>query len=316
VTTTRRRSGRSPAGEIANLNPWQFAQQLAHELAAVSWQAEDGEPVFGPRGVYVYAGELSAEEMPLGFPFALVRIGDASADTDDPDLLEQSFAIVTVAQVAGDRLGSAAVRGGGTNDLGKSANRGAAELLERVQSAVGDLTGADGCKVLLSTSSASATQVQAPGRHIAFQQLDLTATCTASLQYASPQWLRFVAEDNVWRWEGRHCSSRYDFVQFRLVRKAGTSPSTDPSDGTLLYTGTAPEYVGPSISNYTYTVFADYSARGAGIEGTSTPERGAWRTDSAPAESLSSRRASRVPRRGRVTSSAIPATQVPPVDPI
>ena len=66
------------------MNSWQLAQQIRHELQLVSWEQGSADPVFGSRGVLVYAGALSEEQHPPGFPFALVTVGSGSPDPDDP----------------------------------------------------------------------------------------------------------------------------------------------------------------------------------------------------------------------------------------
>jgi hypothetical protein len=62
------------------------------------------------------------------------------------------------------------------------------------------------------------------------------------------------------------------------VQKSGSTPSTDPSDGTVIYTGTAPTLTGLAVVGNTYTVFADYDARGNNIvDGSSSPVVGSYR---------------------------------------
>ena len=113
--------------------------------------------------------------------------------------------------------------------------------------------------------------------HVAAQQISVTARGPSGLYYAAPQELAHSGVDNAWSWQGAPCSSRFDFLQFRLVQKEGSSPSSDPSDGTTLYTGTAATTVLPRSFSHTYTVFADYNARGgATVEGSSSPLRGSW----------------------------------------
>ena len=89
------------------MNSWQLAQQIRHELQLVSWEQGSADLVFGSRGVLVYAGALSEEQHPPGFPFALVTVGSGSPDPDDPDLIEQQFGIIAAVQVVGDPMGQA-----------------------------------------------------------------------------------------------------------------------------------------------------------------------------------------------------------------
>ncbi len=264
------------------MNPWQMAQQIKHKLKAVVWPlAPSGttEVVFGDQGVTVFAGTPTEEQIPPGFPWCLVGIGTGTADEDSPDLLEQQFALITGVDVAGDPMGEHSIIGGAVADLGKSVGRGIAEVAARVRAAVENLTGADGARIMLSTTSIDTPSALGRGRHLTIDEHTMTAICTSDLQYSAPQVVRHdLGEAEVWNWEGAHCSNRFDFVQYRLVRKAGITASTDPTDGTVIYTGTAATTTQTATSGFTYTVFADYSSRKqtSVIEGSSSAEVGSY----------------------------------------
>jgi len=257
------------------MNADQMAQQIKHELQLVTWGAGTDAVVFGVRGVHVFAGTPTEEQIPAGFPWALVSVDDATADEEDSDLWEQPFTIMSAAEVAGDPLGEHGLIGGSVADLGKSVGRGVLELAPRIQAAVGKLTGADGCKIIVSAARMGSPTPLGAGRHIVLMEHTVTAYCVAQLHYAAPQNVKNTA--GTLAWEGAHCSDRFDFLQYRVVRKTGTTPSTDPSDGTVVYTGTAATTTGASSGNV-YTVFADYNARGgAAIEASSEPWVGAYK---------------------------------------
>lgn len=259
------------------MNPIQFAQQIKHELERVRWNAGAAEPVFGTHGsVAVFAGDATEEQIPGGLPMALVLIDSADVDEDEPTLLTQRITVAVGAEVAGDRMGEHALIGGAARDLGRSAGRGTGEIMGRVREAVGSLTGADGCRVLLSATSTGEPKPLGRGRHVALEQLTLSAVCTSEPSYSPPQRLRH--EGGVWKWEGSHCLARFDFAKFRLVRKPGTRPSSNPDDGVSVYEGTATSWTGTSAAGSAYTVFALYDSRGGGqIEGASEPEVGSFR---------------------------------------
>lgn len=258
------------------MNPWQMAQQIKRLLETVRWSAS-GDVVFGDHGsVAVFAGAPTEEQIPPGFPWCLVGIADAEVDPDDPGLLTQQFRLMIAAEVAGDRMGEHAILGGGAQALGKSAGRGVGEVSERVRSAVQALTGADGAKILVSAISLGAPTAIGRGRHLAMEEVTVSALCTSAKHFAAPQHLRWV--NPSWVWEGSHCAARFDFYRYRLVRKTGTAPPIDADDGTVLYTGTEPTWTGVRANGYTYGVFADYNSRGvASVEGTSGPEVGSYR---------------------------------------
>lgn len=223
----------------------------------------------------MFAGVPTHEQIPPGFPWALVLIGSGDPDEDHPELISQSFDVITGVNVTGDPLGEHAIIGGAVADLGKSAGRGIAEVNERVRAALEKLTGADGAPILLSGTSIDTPAPFGDGRHMTIGTHTFTAVCTSALFYSPAQ--RIAHNGTDWTWEGTHVSNRFDFLQYRLVRKAGSSPSTDPSDGTVVYTGAPATFTGVKTTSNTYTAFADYNARGGtAVEDSSEPEVGSY----------------------------------------
>lgn len=259
------------------MSPSQLAQQIKFVLERATWPVEGGEVVFGDRGsVVVFAGAPTEEQIPAGLPFCLVGFDNAAFDPDDPDHITQQFTLTTAAEVAGDPMGEHALIGGSVQSLVASAGRGVAEVAEQVRRAVQDLTGADGAMVLLSGSATSAPSLLGRARHLALQDLTLSAVCTSTSYYSPPAALRWSG--GTWRWDGDHCAARFDFVEFFLVRKFGMQPSNDVDDGLTLYHGTDQEFDAVQANGYTYTVFAAYSSRrNANIDGYSSPETGSYR---------------------------------------
>ena len=244
------------------MNPWQLAQQIKHELAQVTWPGGSGDVVFGPRGVFVYAGAPPTEEQhPPAFPFALVTINSGSPDPDDPDIIEQTFSIVTVVEVAGDPLGENAVIGGARADYGKSAGAGVAEVAERVRSAVQKLTAYDGAAVVVSGSGTGAPQTLGKGRHLALEEFQVAALCTSAPRYTAPQELK--RSGDVWSWRGEWCAPRFDFVQFRLGYAPTSELVATPEElDTIIYTGSNFEWSSAKIAGRAYQIFADYNGHG------------------------------------------------------
>lgn len=259
------------------MNPWQFAQQIKFILERATWDGSGGQLMFGGTGsVAVFAGMPTSEQVPIAYPWALVGIDSGTFDPDHPDVLTQNFTLTIGALVAGDRMGEHAIIGGPASTLQKSGNRGVAEVSARARSYVQALTGADGCRVQLSGVTTSPPTAVDGARHLAMEQTTLSAVCTAQPFYDHPQRLRYSG--GQWKWAGDHCAARFDFLQFRLVRKAGTSAPASPSDGTTIYTGTAQGWTGASTAGNAYAVFADYNARGgATVEASSATVVGSSR---------------------------------------
>ena len=259
------------------MNPWQMAQQLKHELAQVAWTEGARDVVFGSRGVFVYAGAPPTdEEHPPGFPFALVTIGAGSPDDDDPDLIEQTFSIVSAVEVAGDPLGENAVIGGSRSDYGKSAGAGVAEVSERVRAAVQSLTAYDGAAVVVSGSGTGAPSVMGRGRQLALDEFTVSALCTSAPRYTAPQELTLTG--SVWSWAGAWTTPRFDFISYTLGYTNNAEPVATPGelDG-VVYSGTNTEAAGGGTSGRTYQVFAEYNGHGGPVAvASSAPELGSF----------------------------------------
>ena len=233
------------------MNPWQMAQQLKHVLQAASWPSGSEGLLFSAAGgsVVVFTGAPTEEQIPPQFPWCLIEIGESESDDDHPDILTQTYRLIVAAEVAGDRMGEQAVIGGPATDLGRSAGRGVQELIGETRRAVQSLTGLDGAKVLVSATSSGPTTALGRGKHLAMAEVTLSAVCCAQPHYAAPQRIRY--ESGRWKWDGAHCEARFDFFQYRLLRKSGNDPSAHPQDGTSVYNGTTAEWTGQQISGST-----------------------------------------------------------------
>jgi len=246
-----------------------MAQQIRHILATANWPESPGDLVFGDRLSYVLAGLPDEDELPGGFPFVLVNIGGGTADPDDPNLLEQTFDVLAVADVSGGRMGEQALVGGAKSSLGTSANRGVLELNDRVRDALKDLRGTDGAALQLRATAAGSPTRLGRGRHLAIGESTFTGWITAAPSYTHPT--RLAKTGNVWTWTGAQCSARFDFIRYRLGYVDGTTPATSPGDlDTVVYTGTDLTTTIAAVAGKTYSIFADYGHRGGtAIEGSS-----------------------------------------------
>jgi len=261
------------------VNPWQMAQQIKHKLTTVAWPGGSAEVVFGTRSVHVFAGTPTEEQIPPGFPWCLVGVDAGTPDDDHPEFIEQGFSLTTGVDVAGDPLGEFSLIGSSVGDLGKSPGRGILEVAERVRSAVESLTGADGAKIQLTSVSTGAPAVLASGRHLALDELGLTALCTSRLHYAAPQQITLTGNDGF-TWAGGdlngdgHCSERFDFKQYRLYES--DAAITAPVAEDLVATVTVAAATHTAVQSSVYTVFADYNSRDTtgSVVGTSSVEVG------------------------------------------
>lgn len=259
------------------MNAWQVALQLKYLLQNVQWAGGSGTLVFGDRGVAVFSGIPDENHVPVQSHWCLVSVDSGTADESDPDVWEQNYTLIIGAQVVGDRLGEQALTGGPSATLVHSKGRGVLELTDRVLSAVGDLSALNGIQIHTSAASLTSPIYLQDNRHLALQTIGLDAICTSQRYYSPPQQIAYDANDQQFTWTGTQCSSRWDFLQYRLVKKSGSSASLYPQDGTTLYRGMNAYYDVAAVGGNTYTVFAEYDSRGRNTpEDASEPETGAY----------------------------------------
>lgn len=253
------------------MNPYQFALQIRHKLRAVVWPTGATDVVFGSQkasSVHVFAGRPTEEQVPAGYPWCLVGIDAGTPDEDHPEFIEQGFTILSAVEVAGDPLGEFALIGGSVANLGKSVGRGILEVATLVRQAVENLTGIDGAKIMLSSTSTGAPATLGNNLHLALDELGLIALCTSALHYAEPQVL--ARSGTSWTWEGSHISDRFDFRRYTLGYKSGTTPAATISAlDTTVYQDTTASTTHTVVTGQVYSVFAEYNSR-AGTAGTST----------------------------------------------
>lgn len=251
------------------MNARQMAQQMRHVLAAATWPESPGDLVFGDRLAFVLAGLPEEDELPGAFPFVLVNIGGGTVDPDEPDLIEQTFDVLTVADVPGGRMGEQALIGGAKSERGTSANRGVLELNDRVRAALKDLRGVDGAALQLHATATAAPVKLGRGRHLAIGESTFTGWVTAAPSFTPPS--RLNRSGANWTWAGAQCSARFDFIRYRLGYVAGSTPAQSPDDlDAVVYTGATAAVTVAAVAGKAYSVFADYGARGgSNIEGSS-----------------------------------------------
>lgn len=251
------------------MNEGQMAQQIRYVLSTAVWPESPNDLIFGDRLAFVVAGLPDEDELPGSFPFVLVNIGGGSSDPDDPNLLEQSFDVLTVADVSGGRMGEQALVGGAKSALGSSANRGVLELNGQVRRVLKDLKGIDGAALQLSATSAGSPVRLGRGRHMAIGESSFTGWITAAPSYTHPTLL--AVSGSTWTWKGTQCAARFDFVQYRVGYVDGATPVESPDDlDVVIYTGTDPTASVAQVAGKTYSVFADYGSRGGtAIDGSS-----------------------------------------------
>lgn len=238
------------------MNSWQIALEIRDRLRAAVWPRGDGELVFGAEGAYIVAGAPTEDTLPGGWPFALVFVGDGSADGDEPGLETTPVSVAVGVFQEGDVLGEQAIIGGPRFDsrLGTSEGRGILEVAAVVKSAIGDLSGYLGVPILFRMGSVPSVQAIEGGLHLVTQVLQFDALCTGQPEMLGPY--NVVVSGDTVSWEA--CGATHGLIGYYVVGSA--TPITAPSGGTLIGTTTTTSLTDASVSGYSYIyVFAGYS---------------------------------------------------------
>lgn len=235
----------------------QVARQVKYSLTRAEW--EEGEPVFDPHNIRIYAGP-PGDQLPTTTPFAAIRVEEAPGDDAHPDLPIGRFSIYLGTMVMGDPYGEASV-------LGAAGGYSRKGILAVRRVAARNLLPMSGNRGFQTTNLNARTGPTIPGQaqqQIATVVLEFSARCSAEPYYDSPVFLRH--NGTYWLWNGDRCNSRFDFVAFVLRRRAGAVAPVDASDGEEIYRGLAPTAEGAAEAGYSYGIFAEYSDVDYGID--------------------------------------------------
>jgi hypothetical protein len=243
----------------------QMALVLRHKLRAATWPDGTQELILGNR-VYIAADGLEDEDIPAP-PFALLHVGDFSADPKRPQLHEQQYNLVTVVNVMGDRLGEQAVIGGPRSGdiLGSTLGRGVLDVTQGLLASVRELTGADGAPIIASLGSGSRARHVGENRHLAAQQAVIKGAVTADPSWPPVPWFTATRSgantDLVWDLPG---VPQGILQEVRIQYAAGSTPPATAGAGTNVYagTGTSTSHT-PAGFPASYSIWAAYSETGA-----------------------------------------------------
>lgn len=249
------------------MNPWQISRQLKHLLLARKWPGVGGETVLGAVRVTQALSENALKELRL--PCALIRIGDSSADDENPGLLAQNFDITVVAAVAGDEVGERALIGANRPDAELSSKgRGLLEIEEQVLETVRQLLNINGIRVAERHRSDPAVAIVGDIGYTLSRDYRLEAICTDQKFY-HPATL-FAGSDlgggNVsltWTLP----PDRYDRNDVILRRAAGAVPPATETSGTgVTLSGPLATSVtdAPGAGVFSYSIFGGYDEFGQG----------------------------------------------------
>jgi hypothetical protein len=207
----------------------------------------------------------------IGFPYAMISVGTAVADDQNPLLLRHQFQIGLGVSVPGDMVGQRSLVGGvrvaagPEGYFGTSQGKGLLEVEEEVLKVVAR-TGDDGGIRIRCTNRGGATAaVVQDATYIAERTYTMECWSTVERYYHPPSNLSRNGTLLSWR----KPPARYDNPKSEvlLVRKAGGSPPQSPDDGDIVVKTSAETYSDDGGGDgYSYAVFAAYD------EATDNPE--------------------------------------------
>lgn len=213
-------------------SPWQTIRELRATIANVAWPDGTGAKVVGDAGCYITAG---VDKAPDRLPFALLNVGQQTADDDDPGLVSQDFNLVIAVSVPGHNLGEYHLIGGASAEAdrwGFSTGRGLLEVETALLAAIQNMTGADGTPIHVRYGSAAAVQELDGDRSVVVRTYTVTAMCTRVDEYPAPR--NVVATGGsgsiVMTWDLP--PSRFDLSSIVVRYASGATPPASSSAGT------------------------------------------------------------------------------------
>lgn len=262
-------------------SPWQTIRQLRQIIATATWPDGSGARVIGDNAARITA---DAEMAPDRLPFALLNVGQQTADADDPGLVDQEFTLVLAVAVPGHDLGEHGVIGGPsaeTDRWGFSTNRGLLEVEGPVLSAVQRLNGADGVPIEVRSVSAAAVGKMDRDKSVVWRTYSLAARCTRADEYPAPRNLVATGGSGqiVLTWDLP--PSRFDLSAIVVRYASGATAPASVSAGTPVTLGsdlaTGVTITGLAAGTYSVAVFAKYQDTNAADLRYSDQETGSTR---------------------------------------
>ena len=217
-----------------DLNAYQLLQQLKFLIQSARWPDEPRERVI--KSTYATSG-LGSEEVigQLGFPYAMLKVGSAIADTINPFLMRQEFTLSLGVSIPGDVIGEPSLIGGRRSGAGSgsSMGRGLLEIEEEVLNVIARLGDEVGVNIRCTSKSATEAVMLQDMTYISARDYNLECWSTVKRYYHPPRDLTLAGDTLTWR----NPALRFDSVSLNgsaavMVRKRTDGvPPTDPSDG-------------------------------------------------------------------------------------
>ena len=163
------------------MNSWQVSRQVQYLLRQANW-ASGGNTVFHTGSVIVTAAPQESALEQLIMPAALIRPLGATSDDEEPDLIQQEFAVTLAVSHAGDAFGEYPMVGGQRTAQTDSTGRGLLEVEEELFNAIEFLNTDDGV-VIQHRASSAATPQYVGGQYLLFRDYLFRSWLTADRFY-------------------------------------------------------------------------------------------------------------------------------------
>lgn len=251
------------------MNTWQVIRQIKYLLLQRQWEGT-GSDVFQNNSVVISVAPDDQALSVLVTPTAVLRPLGAQSDPmhdEEPDLIMQSIGVRLSVTVPGDPLGQFALIGGGRQGQGDSRGRGLLEVEEELYGAIESLNTINGVVIYSRAKSEAEAELDDDNRYSCIRTYLFDALTTASRFYHPV--MGFSAADAG----SGNCNmtwtsppTRFDSRGIRILRKAGATPVTSPTDGsaTVVLSGAAfPGSPGsqsdsPGTGQFSYTIWVTY----------------------------------------------------------
>lgn len=239
------------------MNTWQITKQLKYLLEADTWPDSPNEKVLSC--CIVTAGMTSEMWSDIRRPFAMLQVGNASSDRENPDLMSQSLTLVLVASVYGDHHGETALTGGPRGGgQGSSKGRGLLEIEEEALETVRRVTGANGVNIIVRKDSAAQAVMLESMEYVVYRTYSLDCLVSRARYYHPPRNLAKSGSTVSWALP----PDRFDRYKIVLNRKSGSTAPSSATDGTAtsvtLATDLATSVTDATTGTWTYAVWAAY----------------------------------------------------------
>lgn len=251
------------------MNIWQIAQQIKYRTQEAVWPGSSTK-VFHPDSVIVLEQGTELEALDTGAipPLCIIAVGGGSADPiggEEPELKQREITLTLVAMNSADRTGQSALLGANREGQTDSRGRGVLELEEPVMDQVALLNIKDGVVIQYAGLGDGIVRRDEQNNIVSIQDHNFTAIATSDRFYAPAARFAGTGKTGEVSLSWRNPATRFDSYRARLVRKAGATPPTSPTDGTIINLAASPStpstYAdsGLAAGTYSYALYITYS---------------------------------------------------------